>query len=150
MNGKGHKIVGSVAGGGLALYLAREEPTAGAVALETIGGIVGGILGGALPDILEPASLGPRHRGRFHSAAALGAGTTLAAQGLFKVQANLRARADARRVLAAQAPTALGAFWNELLAILFRLLAGGVAGLSAGYGSHLVVDALTPASLPVI
>lgn len=151
MNGKAHKIVGTLAGGGAAAVMARnEEP--GAMPLEVFRGMGVGYVGGLAPNVLEPATWGPRHRGPFHSvaASAVMAGTLIKvapdAQAALRVKSEeLRARAQSTSGVEC-ALAALGA----LGAIGCRLLAGAVAGGPAGYASHLALDFTTPASLPLI
>lgn len=77
---------------------------------------------GKLPDLIEPSSIGPHHRQFFHSVLVLG--------GLFY---------GLKKVWELQPETELGK-----LARIAALLVGG------GYASHLVADALTPRSLPLV
>jgi hypothetical protein len=46
--------------------------------------------------------------------------------------------------------TALTQFFLFLAEIALRLLAGFVNGIAAGYVSHLVLDAASPRSIPVL
>jgi hypothetical protein len=65
-------------------------------------------------------------------------------------QAQLRAEASRRASLRQPAVTSFERFWQVLVEILCRLGAGALAGLLAGYGSHVALDAFTPASLPLL
>lgn len=147
-NSKTHAAFGVVAGAGAAAYLARnEEPLA--FALETLGGITGGLLGAAMPDLLEPA-LSPLHRGVAHGVAVGSVGVagalTKGAEALAwarrleqDLEEELRGEVDANR--------------KALLAIklaLLHLAIGAIVGFLAGYASHLVLDAGTPRSLPLL
>jgi hypothetical protein len=51
---------------------------------------------------------------------------------------------------ARQHPHLAGQIWFALLDVLCRILAGVAVGLPGGYASHLVLDACTPAMLPII
>jgi hypothetical protein len=41
-------------------------------------------------------------------------------------------------------------FWYALLEFLYRFASGALAGVLGGYASHLVLDSLTPACLPIL
>ena len=146
-NGRTHRVVGGLAGAGYALHHAQDEG-AGAALVETCGGIAGGIVGGSLPDILEPARNNPRHRGPGHSVTAL---LGVAYATLEDARQHCRARAESYRVMAARSGLSdARRLWYTLLEMFWRFLAGALSGLQAGYGSHLALDALTPAGLPLI
>jgi hypothetical protein len=84
-----------------------------------------------------------------HSWATLGADGYSLIAAVPNMQANMRGRSDARAARA-RVTTGLESLWNALLSVLWRFLAGAVPGLLAGYASHLVLDAVTPAGLPLI
>jgi hypothetical protein len=73
-----------------------------------------------------------------------------AVRGLDGAQVRLRAEADRRAALRASATTPPQRLWQAVLEILCRLGAGALAGLLGGYGSHVALDALTPAGLPLL
>lgn len=52
--------------------------------------------------------------------------------------------------LAGGGSTPLQRLWQAVLEILCRLGAGALAGLLGGYGSHITLDAFTPARLPLL
>lgn len=141
-----HAQAGVLAGVAVAAYRSRDA-TGDQQLAETVGGALGGLLGGLLPDILEPAKT-PNHRSVAHSAVAAG---TLSLARLAEWQAECRTAAEAavQRSLAHPFGSAERgrAEWE---AMLWRLLAGFLVGLVAGYGSHLMLDAATPRSLPFI
>ena len=145
-NGATHARVGAASGVAVAAYRARTAPMDQLIA-EAVGGLIGGWVGGVLPDLLEPAT-SPNHRKLAHSAAAGGA---LTFARIAEWQATCRAAADAAAIRALSHP--LGsrdrerAQWDVLL---WRLLAGVLVGLVAGYASHLVLDAGTPKGLPLL
>lgn len=147
-----HRLVGGLAGGVTAGVVARNQPAGWALA-EIAGGTVGGIAGGILPDWLEPA-LGSYHRSFFHSIAAAAAAGSLTHNVLFRTAEGpiqqLRAKADelAERSCIEQDP--MIALFLFLTACAARMLAGAISGFVAGYGSHLILDAATARSLPLV
>jgi len=147
-NGRTHKVVGAVAGGGFALARSAGQPAAHR-AVETAGGALAGIGLGMLPDIIEPA-IHPGHRSVAHGAAPAVALGILALRHLDSWQASLRAHADRQAALAMQARSTPARLWHAVHEFFFRLLAGAVAGALGGYGSHLALDAFTPRSVPLI
>ena len=145
-NRKTHQKVGMTVGAAFAGFHARDE-TLGDALVEIFGGGCAGWLAGALPDILEPAYRNPRHRSVCHSSAVLVA-TMMAV--LEQEREQLRERA--RHAHEARLGTMnLGdVIILLLIEIAYRFLAGALAGLQAGYVSHLVLDAGTKASLPLV
>lgn len=148
-NGKEHRRVGKAVGGAAALWRAREQAPLN-LALEALGGFVGGGHGAQLHDILEPATI-PRHRSFGHSVAfnsTLGFGVH---RGLDGVQHALR-EASASLTRKAQDPARDGMerFCAGLLSLVATFGAGYVAGAVGGAASHLVLDAGTPSSLPLL
>ncbi len=142
-----HRTVGTFAGGGYALARARHQPTEH-VLLEVIGGLLAGALGARLPDVFDPP-IHPGHRGLAHGVLPVTAAGVAAVTVLNGWQDRLRAEADRRAALRASAATPLERLWHGLLAWLSRIGAGALAGIIAGYGSHVILDAVTPASLPL-
>ena len=141
-----HAQVGALAGVGAAAFRSRHAPAEHRI-LETVGGAIGGLCGGLLPDLIEPAET-PNHRSIAHSAIAGGA-LTLAR--LAEWQAACRTAADNSTKLSLLhpigSPERSSAEWD---ALLWRLFAGFLVGLVAGYASHLALDAGTPRGLPFI
>jgi len=147
-NGKTHEVVGMAAGSGVALFRARNQPLADQL-VEGVGGAIGGYLGGKMPDVLEPA-IHAWHRNFCHSwtVGALVAGG-VAALGRWEKDCRERAADFRRRRLAADVQP-LMAFFYWLAELFWNLAAGFLAGLGAGYVSHLVLDASTPRGLPLL
>ncbi len=116
--------------------------------METTAGIAGGWVAGTLPDVGEPATT-PRHRGPLHSWAPAGSLATWANHGVSEGQRVCRDWAQHWEARAA-ASTGFAALVAGVIATLCRLAAGFIAGLQAGYLSHLGLDAFTPASLPLL
>lgn len=137
MNRTAHVNAGVACGAVTSIALACDDDRAD-VFLEMLGGAIGGWLGGRLPDLLEPAT-NPDHRAIFHSLTVGGGGNALAFSKLPQLQADLRERA--------RQCTAAGDDWG---ALGLNILAGLIAGLAAGYVSHLVLDSTTPKSLPIL
>lgn len=136
-----HEVVGTAGG---VLYVAartRQEPPLRQL-VELVAAGVGGFCGGRLADQLEPATNG-QHRRLAHSLAA-GGSLLLATRTVDAFCDDLRqARPVLRGADGQQEPDRLGE-------VLCLLTAGFLAGLVVGYLSHLALDSLTPASLPVI
>ena len=141
-----HSSVGATAGMVAAVYRVRAMPADHAVAA-AVGGLLGGAIGGVVPDVLEPATH-PNHRGFAHSAVAGGA---LVFAPVAEFEASCQAKAAAWDEAAGANPQGSAERSRaELRAWLWRLLAGAAVGIVAGYASHLVLDACTPRSLPLI
>jgi hypothetical protein len=62
----------------------------------------------------------------------------------------LSAKADRHAELRRAAVTLLERLWHGIMELLCRLVSGALAGLIAGYGSHVMLDARTPAGIPLI
>ncbi|WP_420127129.1 metal-dependent hydrolase [Longimicrobium sp.] len=141
-----HVKVGTAAGVGMGLFHARDE-TGFAWLSEVAGAAWGGKVGGLAPDVLEPAR-SPCHRSSAHSVLAL-LGVSLAS--LEAARRYCRTQADACAVRRAdQTLSTVQQAVALLLEFLWRFLAGALGGMQAGYVSHLVLDAATPMSLPLI
>ena len=65
-------------------------------------------------------------------------------------QAYFRAEAQRYAQSSAASTSVLPQIGHRALEIIFRFLSGLLAGLLAGYASHLALDSLTPSSLPVL
>lgn len=141
-----HLVTSSFVGTVTAWSLSEEQPSDHRLH-EVVGGFLGGLAGGRLPDVIEPP-LNPNHRGFAHSVSASAAILKVGQESLESAQQWLRSRAD---VLDARAealpPNSLGRALSKLLASLCRIAAGFLAGLIAGYLTHVVLDAGTPRSV---
>ncbi|HZS04820.1 MAG TPA: metal-dependent hydrolase [Blastocatellia bacterium] len=146
-NGKTHcqfgRVTGIAATLGLNYYEGRPI-TFGEVA----GSVFGTELGYRLPDMLEPAT-SPRHRSFFHSQVFAVGAATLAGPAALQQRERLLAWAEEFDAQARMAE-GLEALWLYVKAFCCRLLAGFLVGAIVGYGSHLLLDALTPMGLPVL
>lgn len=148
-DGRVHRRVGAVAGAALAFAMSKGQPVWHRI-IELVGGAIAGLFAGLLPDILEPAKKDPNHRRLIHGLLLNAGLITFFARRLRPCQSFLRSRADSEATLRKQAQTTGSKIWHWSLEISHRLLAGAAAGALAGYGSHLILDAFTPRSLPLI
>lgn len=116
--------------------------------VEWVAGAVGGGFGGLIPDFVEPA-IHPWHRSTAHSFLAGGGIVALNAQ-LAQWQSKLREKALEYRGRRAEATEGIERFIFLMGELLCFALAGLIAGILAGYLSHLVLDIITPAGLPIV
>ena len=146
-NGRTHRTVGTVAGAAFAGYQARGQP-ATLIGAEMLGGAIAGNFGARLPDRIDPPT-SPRHRSVGHGVVPVGATGAVALSAASNIQGRLRLEAARQRQLSESASNPLATFWHWLMSVLCHVGAGAVAGVIAGYGSHLALDICTPAGLPV-
>lgn len=145
---KTHVNVGGLAGTGLAAYQSAGQMGTERI-YEIVGGYFGGRLGGAWPDILEPGT-SSWHRQFAHSITAGGVITAAAHAQLSLAQRWLRDKAaECDQRVAARREGESAILW-QLCAVVLRFMAGMIAGVIAGYLSHVALDAFTPRSVPVI
>jgi len=162
-NRKTHKRVGRIAGGVYAAHRAKGQSAVNCAA-EEVGGVFGGDVGAKIADVVEPG-ISSWHRGPAHScataAAILSLGDTLAKIEAFcRQQAEQKAAARmtlqmipdlAQPKLLVPAPnTGLAQIFLTIAEFFWRILAGFANGMAAGYLSHLVLDAGTPRSIPLL
>lgn len=136
-----HRAIGTLAGGG------QRRPEH--LLLEVLGGLVAGNLGAWLPDVFDQP-LQPGHRSVGHGIVPVATAATTAVRALDSWQSRLRTEADRRAALRTSAATPLQRLWRAVLELLCWLGAGALAGLLGGYGSHVALDAFTPAGLPLL
>jgi hypothetical protein len=142
-----HGPVGAVSGGGYALYMSYGQSPWHVLA-ETAGGAAGGFAGGILPDAIDTPDH-PRHRAEAHSVAITGTIGWILKENLPDWQAALRAQADRFAAMRSQTEAPLLQFLFWLAEYFLRFLAGLIAGVLAGYASHLTLDFFTPMSVPI-
>lgn len=149
---KTHQLVGAVSGAVRAGYVSWNQP---GFLFETVGGGFGGYWASIAPDQLEPAT-SSWHRGACHSwgAAAVVAG---ADQVLLELAAACRAEANKYRAMQTVQDPFTGEFrpaptnpFHVLAEWFWSFLAGVLTGFTAGYLSHLALDAVTPRSIPLL
>lgn len=143
-----HLVVGGATGVAAAAYAARNQDPWNFVA-EVIGGGVGGALGSLAPDVLEPA-IHSWHRSLAHSCATGVAGAVVAQRHVSSWQQRCRAEAQRHEQLRLASNDEWARCWHALMAFIWRALSGFAVGAPAGYVSHLVLDAGTPRSLPLL
>lgn len=155
-NRKTHTAVGAATGAAFAFYRAKDQ-TPNNLLTEALGGLLGGCLGGRLPDILEPA-VSSWHRDTAHSLA-VGGAIISTRNRLSELETGCRENAERCRAIRmvrqgngfVPAPRgSLSEFLSEMQELLWRLLAGFLNGLAAGYLSHLALDAASPRSIPLL
>jgi hypothetical protein len=153
-----HQLAGATAGVAFAALEAKSQPDEH-FWIEMIGGGFGGYFAGALPDLLEPA-ICSWHRGICHSATA-GTAVLYGRATLAHWAQICRQNADRCRIVPQVEDVHTGAWLPlpqaplqricaELGELCWRLLAGFLNGLAAGYGSHLLLDAGTPRGIPLL
>jgi hypothetical protein len=147
-NGRVHRRV-AVPVGACAAFLAAHDQPLHLRIIETIGGALAAIPGTACPDFIDPPR-SPRHRSVGHGLLPIGAAGFWAAKNLRRWQTWLRTWASHYRQQVAGEQDPWRRFLLIAAEIAFTLAAGAVAGFLAGYASHLVLDATTPAGLPVL
>jgi hypothetical protein len=143
-----HAATSTPAGAGYAFYKANQQNGL-ARTIEVLGGALGGYCGGILPDCIDPP-FHPGHRSLAHGIVPVATAGAIWNQGLDGWQNQLRRLADEhnyRRSLAAD-PAAVA--WHALAEWALRMLAGFLAGLGAGYVTHVMLDFGTPRCLPLI
>lgn len=150
-NAKIHDRIGKASGAVVAVIKAnRDGLTAAETALEGIGGYFGGSWGAKLPDVFDPPSIGPRHRGSFHgifpAIRYLPAAFTITSG----MQNDLRQ--NARQLIASgtENKNSLEGAVQILLGGLLFVAAGAVYGIPVGYTSHLFADAGSKEGLPML
>lgn len=162
-NRRTHRRVGRISGAVYAAHRAKGQ-TVGQCITESIGGAVGGDVGSLLADWLEPG-ISSWHRGTAHSCAAgmgiLSLGEVLAGAETYCRQQAERKVAELRTLQMTPDPaqpnvfipvpnSSLTQLWLTICELVWRTLAGFANGLAAGYLSHLVLDAGTPRSIPLL
>ena len=153
-----HKLAGIGSGTGFAAYRARGQCFENFLA-EVAGGAIGGYFGGILPDILEPA-ISSWHRSTAHGY--ISGGTILASANAMLSTWEMACRNNAENCKALRMIPAPGGTFvvappdpiqqllSSLAELFWRLAAGFFNGFTAGYISHLALDAVTPRSIPLL
>jgi hypothetical protein len=146
-DGTVHQGVGVLCGVGAAWAVSADQVPVVRL-LRAAAGALGGLHGGQMPDLLEPA-ISPLHRAIAHDALTLfGGGSIVVVKGRAQLDTmNARIR-ELEMVL--EGAAGLQRFVVALAIVLGHLLVGYLTGFAAGYASHLVLDACTPRSLPML
>ena len=147
-NRRTHAVMGSLAGGGVAAFLAREQGFS-RLLVEAAGGACAGMLAAALPDVIDPPT-SFRHRGIGHGVASAAAAAVALAGRLPPIQQRLRLEAEGHAIARMQASSPRARTGHLIAELLGRCLAGAAVGAPAGYASHLALDARTPMGLPIL
>jgi hypothetical protein len=150
-NAKTHDKIGKAFGTGAAQAKAvHDKLSPFEILLESIGGYYGGALGAKIPDLVDPSSVGPRHRGMCHG---LTQNYYLVKFGYnrgSRFQADLRknGRELFSQVLGKE--NTLEGFLRTVGGMAMLILSGAMIGGVAGYASHLIADAGSPEGLPLL
>ena len=145
-NRETHEPIGVLAGGIAASVVAGK---AGSNILAVgFGGAMAGWLGAKLPDWIDPPT-SPGHRSIGHGVVPVLLVLRSAAARVPEWQVDLRRKAAEHRAGRESAPTTWEQILHQLLELLCLVASGALTGLLWGYGSHLAMDATTPASLPI-
>jgi hypothetical protein len=147
-NRRTHRVIGNPAGGGYALAKAQQQPPEHGV-VEAVGGTLAGSGGARLPEVLDQP-LHPGHRGFAHGVIPVVVPGRAAVGGPDAWPARYRAEAVPRAALRASAAASLEAAWRPLVELPCHVGAAALAGLLAGYGSHVALAGFTPPSLPLL
>lgn len=149
---KTHQWVGAASGATRAAYKAWGQP---GCLMETIGGGFGGYWTSMLPDALEPA-ISSWHRGPCHSLTASAVVLSMD-QVLGDWAKYCREQANKYRAIQTVQDPFTGEFhlvpislFQMLAEWFWSFLAGVMNGVSAGYLSHLALDAVTPRGIPFL
>ena len=145
MNRPVHTVAGISAA---IVQLLADEDAAKLPLAEVLGRIVGGAWGSRGPDLIDPPT-SPSHRGVGHAIVPVLIAFVLIARVMPEWQQALRSHAAAAHAQAAALPP--GERWSyQCTAAACEFLLGLVIGAPAGYASHLLLDATTPAGLPLL
>ena len=142
-----HRPIGVAVGGAYACIRAGSHPWEH-VAVEIIGGLAGGWLGAALPDWVDPPTC-PNHRHYGHGVLTVAGTVAVTAEFILDLQHRLRYRADELAQNRIYLRDDFARLINWIEELLLRFLVGMLNGITAGYISHLALDAFTPSSLPI-
>ena len=143
-----HIATSTPAGAGYALYKAYDQNGLARI-LETAGGAFGGYLGGILPDSIDPPSH-PGHCAFAHGFCPVVASTVVWNQDIDDWQNHFRQLADQHAYWRARSTDFAASAWHACAEWVFRLLSGFLAGIGAGYLTHVVLDSATPRCLPFV
>ena len=145
MNRPLHTVAGI--GAAIAQLLADENAVNLSLA-EMLGRIVGGAWGSRGPDLIDPPN-SPSHRGMGHAIVPVLIAFVLIARAMPAWRQALRSQAAAARAHAAAVPIATQ-WTHQCTATACEFLLGLIVGIPTGCASHLLLDAPTPAGLPLL
>lgn len=143
-----HEVAGVLAGA-LAAYHFGKVETPQQLAFEVAGGAIGGYWGAKLPDVFDPPTC-PNHRHFAHGCVSCSLAIWAAYESLLSLQNFLRAEADRLAFERQQATDGVLIVLSIAAEASLRIAVGAIAGVVAGYASHLALDAFTPKGLPLI
>lgn len=145
-NADTHVPVGLMAGG-LAGYTSAPKDVPGLDRLiETLGGLLGGYIGARLPDIIDPPT-NPNHRDIAHGAVNAILAGRMYLKRLPAWQKEFRDKAAHYQARSELEENGFRKFLYALMSVFCLSIAGVLAGIIAGYSSHLILDFQTPKGL---
>ena len=116
---------------------------------ELVGGALGGYLGGILPDQIDPPAH-PGHRSVGHGFCPVAVVAASWNHNLESWQSRLRQLANEHDYHGFQSADPILKGWHAIMALALRLLSGFLAGIGAGYITHVALDSLTASCLPLV
>ena len=143
-----HQEVGRPVGALTALGFAAEQPPALAL-VEMLGGWWAGDQASTLADVFEPAT-SSHHRGPAHSLSMTAYGATAVFQQTREIQNQLRAAAQQCFQTAQLSQGGLQQIVCGTFGLLLHFAAGALPAVPASYASHVLLDAATPRSVPLL
>lgn len=146
-DGKFHRKIGFAVGGIASWCLATGQPF-GSRVLETLGGALAGVAGAKAPDWIDPP-ISPHHRSLGHGLVPIGSLAFWSMRNLKRWQAWLRTQTAALQAELVIETCGLRRLLLQIGIIACIIAAGAIAGLIAGYLSHIAFDTFTPASIPL-
>jgi len=117
--------------------------------IESAGGTLGGYIGRILPDWFDPPRH-PGHRSLAHGLAPVATGAAFWYRSLDNWQDHPRQIADQHAYCRATSTDFASTEWHAFAEWVLRLLSGFLAGMGAGYITHVALDLATPRCLPLV
>jgi len=143
-----HALTSTPAGAGYSFYKSNNKNSL-ARFVESAEGAIGGCIGGILPDWIDP-SLHPGHRSLAHGLGSVATGAAFWYRRLDDWQNQLRQIADQQACCRAESTDFATTAWHAFAEWALRLLSGFLAGIGAGYITHVALDFGTPRCLPLV
>jgi len=147
-NGPVHALTSTPAGAAYSFYKSINESGL-ARFFESTGGAIGGYIGGVLPDWIDPP-LHPGHRSLAHGLAPVVTGVGSWYRSLDDWQKHQRQIADQHAYCRAMSMDFDSTAWHAVAEWVLRVLSGFLAGIGAGYITHVALDFGTPRCLPLV
>jgi hypothetical protein len=147
-NAKVHAPTGLVLGAANAFRLSQGQPDNYRL-VETLSGAFFGATAGLIPDRIDPPDH-PNHRAGGHGAVQTIALAYFANKVTPMIQEKLRGIATSLFDEAQLRPESFERSMCQVGGVCYLILSGALPGITAGYASHVALDAFTPKSIPFI